>query len=81
MAIINLKYIVAGDHLENIVNSVIVRRGELKDIFGGKGHAVTNRLAQNCESGKSLVYNVCRKCLYLLSSQTAGCQIDQGTAC
>jgi len=38
MEILNLKYTVAGDHLENILNSVIARRGELKEVFRGEDY-------------------------------------------
>lgn len=64
MEIINLKYTVAGDHSENILNSMMVRKVKIC-ILGKRpqGHAVPNRLAQDCESGKSLIHNACRKSL------------------
>lgn len=71
--IINLKYTLTGDHSENILSRMIVRRAKrYVSEERPQGHAVPDRLPQNCDSGKSLIHSVCRKFLCSLSAQTAG---------
>lgn len=74
MEIINLKSPMAEDHLENILNWMILRK--VKICISCKrpwGHAVPHRLAQDCNSGKSWMGNFCSKSLCSFSIQTAGC--------